>query len=651
MARDIGRRRDLDMNVSIFTRRQKFGYIAGLLGLTALLLFTRTFPLVLFAAIPASIAVLLIMRRKLLRKLTKSRIMQVAYAELIEPITRERTRIVGTDDNGRPIERRETVVIGHKRRDIPLVEHIDPCYVDLQRYVSRKANPLVMVCGRSGMGKSELMKMLLLNLNGPKIIFSFKPNDAYLSLPYNVIDVSSHIPDPFLHADDFSTAYALTFPANLRGIMLSQVRAITKTLARDSKDWNQFRQNLERIEKKATDIQAEAIALIREQTENLAVGEGSFSIDLTRNTVLDFSRLDESAKTFYAEIALRQMWNLMTGINASFTQKPIEQTEKATIMMDEVHRLTQLYELDARSILDTIMRQVRQFGRLYAATQNYSDINDKFRNQFGTQLTFNTSSEQDLEAIRKIDPSYVWIVKELYQYEFIDLTYRVGNHGLVPIFQAELSELSQSEKPVEYSVPANVITTRLATSKATIDYEAIITEKLKQAPIWISGMASYFADNYGVDKDTAKLKVKDFLQKLVNADEVQRMKFDMVSGESVVLYFRKSDKDENESPFHRWMIRQAIENCDDVSVIHTATSGEALPDIELSNCYVECETSLKKRTDDLEQRVRKFSSDKPMIILVPNTDAAEKYQRFVSERVIVTTLKDFRQSIRSKARP
>lgn len=580
------------MNVSTFTRKQKYKYILGLFALTALLLFTRTFPFFLFAAIPATVATLLMMRRKLLRKLTQSRIMQVAYAELIEPITQERTRTVGRDDNGRPIEKRETVVVGHRRRDIPLVEHIDPCYVDLQRYASRKGNPLVMICGRSGMGKSELMKMLLLSLKGPKIIFSFKPNDSYLSLPYDVIDVSSHIPDPFQHADDFATAYALTFPANLRGIMLSQVRAITKTLARDSKDWNQFRQNLERVEKKATDIQTEAIALIREQIENLAVGEGSFSLDLTRNTVLDFSRLDESAKTFYAEIALRQIWNQMTGINASFTQKPKDQGEEATIMMDEVHRLTQLYELDAKSILDTIMRQVRQFGRFYAATQNYSDINDKFRNQFGTQLTFNTTSEQDLEAIRKIDPSYVWIVKELYQYEFIDLTFRVGNHGLVPIFQAELSELPQTEKQVQvqYSVPANIITTQSPSTKI-VDYEEIIGEKLKQAPIWISSMASYFADNYGIDKDTAKLKAKDVLQKLVNADEVQRMKLDMLSGETVVLYFRKSDNDENESPLHKWMIRQAIDNCDNVSVIHTATSGEALPDIELSNCYIECETS------------------------------------------------------------
>lgn len=387
------------------------------------------------------------MRQKLLRKLTKSRIMQVAYAWLIEPITQERTRTTGRDDNGRPIEVRETVVVGHRRRDIPLVEHIDPCYVDLQKYISHKANQLVMICGRSGMGKSELMKMLLLNLKGPKIIFSFKPNDTYLSLPYNVIDVSGHVPDPFQHADDFATAYALTFPANVIGIMLSHVRAIIKSLARDSRDWKEFNDKLRHMKKKATDLQAEALALIEQQIEALAVTQDStsFTIDLTKDTVLDFSRLEESAKTFYAEEALRQIWRSMTGISAGFTQPTETPHEKATIMIDEVHRLTQLYETDARSILDAVMLQVRQFGKLYAAMQNYSDINDRYRNQFGTQLTFNTTSERDLEAIRKIDPSYVWIVKELHQYEFIDLTFRVGNAGLVPIFQADLSELPQTE--------------------------------------------------------------------------------------------------------------------------------------------------------------------------------------------------------------
>ena len=113
-------------------------------------------------------------------------------------------------------------------------------------------------------------------------------------------------------------------------------------------------------------------------------------------------------------------------------------------MIDEVHRLTQLYETEARTIVDTLMRQIRQFGALYTATQNYSDIPDALRNQFATQLVFNTTSERDLEAIRKIDSAYVWIVKELRPHQFIDLTFRVGNGGIIPIFQGGQGRASRT---------------------------------------------------------------------------------------------------------------------------------------------------------------------------------------------------------------
>jgi hypothetical protein len=125
------------------------------------------------------------------------------------------------------------------------------------------------------MGKSELMKALLLTVvKARKIVFSFKPNDTHLRLPYPVVDVSRHTPNPFRDADAFSTAYALAFPANMRGIMLSQARAIVKNVAGESKDWNQFRANLKRMERKGTDIQLEALALIEQQVGGLAVGEG-----------------------------------------------------------------------------------------------------------------------------------------------------------------------------------------------------------------------------------------------------------------------------------------------------------------------------------------------------------------------------------------
>jgi hypothetical protein len=303
------------MKVSTFTREERYKLIALLCFFTFVLLFTRRSPLALFAVFPAIGAALLIMKPRLQRKFARTPIRQVAYVSLTEPVYRYYNANVGEDEDGRPVTERRREKVGEKRRDTPLKRRIDPCYVDFQEYISSKGNPLVMVCGRSGMGKSELMKALLLTVvKARKIVFSFKPNDTHLRLPYPVVDVSRTIPNPFQDADAFSTAYALAFPANLRGIMLSEARAIVKNIAGESKDWNQFRANLKRMEKKATDIQLEALALIEQQTGSLAVGEGSsFSIaGLTKDVVLDFSRLDEAAKTFYAEIALRQIWKSLT---------------------------------------------------------------------------------------------------------------------------------------------------------------------------------------------------------------------------------------------------------------------------------------------------------------------------------------------------
>lgn len=81
-----------------------------------------------------------------------------------------------------------------------------------------------------------------------------------------------------------------------------------------------------------------------------------------------------------------------------------------------------------------------------------------------------------------------------------------------------------------------------------------------------------------------------------------------------------------------------------------ASSGEALPDIETSARYIEVETGLKRRTDDLEERIAKFSQSKPVVIVVPNGDLAEAYSKRLGAggRVTVRTLREFLQD---NARP
>ena len=615
------------MNVSTFTKKTKHEVIGFLILIASLLVYSRKPALILVALVPITLAVLLIMRTSILRRFARTPIGQVAFADLLEPIVEYRQ---SASSRSRP------EVVRYGKREIPLVKRIDHCYVNFEEYIGRKGNPSVMVCGRSGMGKSELMNVLLLSAKESKIVFSFKPNDTYLRMPCQVIDVSKHIPDPFQDADAFSIAYALAFPANIRGITFSQVRAIVKGAARASKNWDEFRDNLKRVERKATDIQKEALALIEAQIGGVVVGEGSFSIDPVADTVLDFSHLDESAKTFYAEIALRQIWSSLTG------KLGIQEKQKKTIIViDEVHRLTQLYETEARTIVDTLMRQVRQFGALYTATQNYSDIPDALRNQFATQLTFNTTSERDLDAIRKIDSAYVWIVKELRPYQFIDLTFRVGNRGVVPIFRADRVELP--ERQTQYDEPANLTPVRQKAEDAT-DYESEILNILRKEPLHQSGIDRAL----GIEReDSRRLVVKKELKKLLDGDEIGRIKYLDSAGKGKVLYYLK---DPNLSPIHDYMQKEAVSilTASGVQVSKTNATGDgSVPDIETPEFDVEIETGLKHSGADLQERLSK--SAKRVIILAPNYEEAGRYSRHASERVKIVTMTELREAVSAGA--
>jgi hypothetical protein len=628
------------MNVSTFTKGEKYELIAFLGFFTFLLLFTRRFPLVAFAALPALGVALLIMRGRLLRHFAKTPVRQISYVSLIEPIYDHYTATVGHDEDGNPITERRSRVVGHKKREMPLAKPIDPSYVDILRFIEDKRNPSVLISGRPGMGKTELMKLLLVHQSIPKIVFSFKPNDAYLQLPYQIVDISKHTPDPFQDADAFLMAYELANPANVRGIMLSEASALVKGLAGRSGNWGEFRRNHKTAMKGATDIQKEALALIEGQIESLAVGEGTFKIDLTKDTVLDFSSLDESAKTFYAEIALRQIWDSLAMGPVSFAQYG-RTNVRLIIVIDELHRLMQGNgEFGVKSVIDTLLRMVRQFGGIYAATQNHTDVPDRLRNLFGTQFVFNTSSENDLEAIRKVEPGYAWVAKELGPYHFIDVTFRSGKQAIFPIFEAEPVELSERE--AIYSEPDNLSPSR-PTERASVvsQYEDAVRAALAGPDSVASptSLAEEFAKKNGVEENKAKLHVSKVLQDMLNNDELQRTKVEMPeNGRVSVLYFRKG-ADENESPLHRWMVRRIAEGCGDV--LQVASSGEGFPDVETGGRYIEAETGLKRRTDDLEERIRRFGQAKLFVIVVPNSDVKETYRKLASGRVTVKALYEF----------
>ena len=247
-----------------------------------------------------------------------------------------------------------------------------------------------------------------------------------------------------------------------------------------------------------------------------------------------------------------------------------------------------------------------------------------------------------MEAIRKIDSAYVWIVKELRPHQFIDLTFRVGNAGIVPIFRAD--KVALPERQVQYDAPADVASAQ--SQNPAIDYGAIVRERLDNGDVvWVSRLASQIEENYHVDKNVAKLKVRDVLLKLLSAGEVQAQKYDDAeSGETLSLYFAKSGE-EKVSSLHRYMVRQLLDRLSEnqEKVISVAESGQSLADVETESEYYEIETGLKTRTSDLEERISKLGAIKPFIVLVPNSDIAksERYARLTSSRVSVATLAEF----------
>ncbi|MGH9920692.1 MAG: hypothetical protein ACRD6W_17705 [Nitrososphaerales archaeon] len=94
------------------------------------------------------------------------------------------------------------------------------------------------------------------------------------------------------------------------------------------------------------------------------------------------------------------------------------------------------------------------------------------------------------------------------------------------------------------------------------------------------------------------------------------------------------------------MLVQAVQGCR--NIIHVASPGEALPDIEIGRAYIEVETGLKRRVDDLPERIAKFTA-KPFVVLVPNEAVAEEYRKkLANDKAKVETLREF---LHDNARP
>lgn len=91
-------------------------------------------------------------------------------------------------------------------------------------------------------------------------------------------------------------------------------------------------------------------------------------INFDKDIVLDFSGLNEIAKTFYTELYLRQAWSHIEASGNSHLGH--------IIVIDEVHRLLK----SEATIFGEIARLIHSKDVLWCGTQNYSDLLDYISN-------------------------------------------------------------------------------------------------------------------------------------------------------------------------------------------------------------------------------------------------------------------------------
>lgn len=305
----------------------------------------------------------------------------------------------------------------------PYLSRIVPLKVDLLAYIHGKANRNVLITGASGQGKSKLSRYLLGIFDYQKIIFSFKAGDEYLKMGYETVDVSKMLPDPFADTEAFVNAFLVAFPVASVGIQASLVPTNLDRLAKASGSWEEFERNAKAGLGKAGDVNTRsAVAFIQANLGRLVYRTGEFKVG-AGNVVFDFSALNDDAKNFYAELVLRQIYSEM--------EKRLR--KDILICVDEAHRLTGSQYGKYHTILVEMSREIRDKGMLWAATQNYTDILDPIRNQFGTQFLFKTTSEGDQVALRAIDNFLAWTASSLPNHYFIDVQFP-NLHTFIPLY-------------------------------------------------------------------------------------------------------------------------------------------------------------------------------------------------------------------------
>jgi hypothetical protein len=491
--------------------------------------------------------------------------------------------------------------------------------MNFKSYISQRNNRNLFVSGRSGSGKSTLMRYLIAEFpDAAKTIFSFKAGDEYLKLGISILRVADHAGDPFADREAFVQAFLVTYPMNSQGVVAASIPNLLRTAIKESGSWKGLRDAIGKAmdKERPGNITHSAYSFISQKLNDLELKSEPCALDLNRDVVLDLSGLNEAAKSFYAELHLRQAWR---SIEAS---KP--DPMRHIVIIDEAHRLLK----SEATIFGEVARLIRSRGALWCGTQNYSDLPDYVRNQFAMHLLFSTKGEKDLKALKEINVLLPFVATELKDHHFTDAAAR-ELHEAIPIYTADIRGFHDYEETYLQPAPNAHTNAEIPKPKEILDYREKLLAMLAQEASWPSKLAKDIAKADGMGNTEPKFAVSKALKALQKDGLIGRQMLKLGDRE-VVLYYRR---DPTLSGLHRFMEREVTRKLDAQGIPYTlAKPGEDAPDIVTKDFDIEIETGLKHDLAKLRQKLA--NTKNRTYVVVPDEVEKNRYGEVIDLAII-----------------
>jgi hypothetical protein len=293
-------------------------------------------------------------------------------------------------------------------------------------------NKNATITGMAGSGKTELNYFIISQMKYHKIIFQYKNSDRYRELGFPVLFLKKYSPDVFRDTEAFTQAWITAFAVENRGITASQIEPIVRDIASKSKNWQEFKAEVEvRAKKEEGSITGNALADILLKIRAV-YAEKQYDIEIPDNIVIDFEGLNEQAFVFYAEYLLRELYEEIKTDRRTNTE----------IFVDEAHVFTKT----DNTIIPELSAIIRSRGAFLFASQRASTIAGDIKGNAGSQFCFKQTEKEDLDEVKALSEPYHWIVQRLKPYEFCDLAQENSHEG---IFIYRLINPKPEFKPIQ----------------------------------------------------------------------------------------------------------------------------------------------------------------------------------------------------------